>query len=354
MKTTRRSILVASIAIALAGCSKASQEHETPKAAPKPYTPSPQTSDGGGQHDPEKPFGDTDFDIEEPPPEGEQIPPIGSSDTLEGLSDGKTRPNVQEIPTGELDETRALEAAEKFRRYLQNPPSNVDAWHDVCNTTIVACIKQTDMTVLKSDANNLKRRGYTLDGPHPQVFYALLEANGEEVCSFTLEGDRMPKNPSVCTWRVAAITSSRLTNPLSMLSERNRLTDAQGAYAVTKFIVTQHKDQAGDTMQMEAKRGLREPKAALTIAPPYPEANTFAFPEPISGFRYVTPRGSEEIWIYVSQIATAHDVNDPQSPRNTALPVMYRDVWVKMRYVEGAWEFWDAQLTAPDGALDKA
>lgn len=303
----------------------------------------------------------TDIDKTLPPAAGsgaeELRPMIGEGDPMLGLTEGTERPeDLSQLDTDQLEPTNAREQAEAFRRHIQDANLGGDQWRQAVESTTDGTFGMVLPHVDRTIFDDVRTAGvevveeYDLDNPgEPFALVAGLDEEGEPVWTATMQFEESKADPSIVTWQVASIRwehPSLLDGRMGPLTSSERTALRNGAAAAALPLFVQELGANEDTLREDLSRTMAEPDKAVEAGLPFPETNTRVHTGEMAHTLPVTPRGSDAMWIQVTNrsfevTVTGERLDDAEEVQRT--------VFVRIERWDGHWVAVDAQVEDPRG-----
>lgn len=156
-------------------------------------------------------------------------------------------------------------------------------------------------------------------------------------------------DPSIVTWYVASIQwdqPSRLDGRTGPLTGTERMALREGAALSVAPLFVQELGDNEDTLREKLAGTLWDPQKAPGVGLPFPDMNTRAHAGELAHTVPVTPKGSDVMWIAVTNrsfqvTVTGERPDDAEENQRT--------VHVKIEYRDGQWVAADAQAEDPRG-----
>lgn len=350
MRARRTAIMAAALALsvsALGACS-GQDEEQGPSGPPVTVT---EGSEGpqGGQEAPEGDGGAPEAD--EP-----AFPRVGEGNAMLGVTDGVDRPEPSEIETADLEPTSLIEQGEKFRRAMAGDTTG-DEWfaavQPVADPSFAASLKVSDRDLLREAGKSATSVAiddtYVLgvsNAPYASVTGSDDEGNELWTARFSFHPSKA--DPSIGTWRAVSIDwadgSEALMSDGLPFTEDTRSTVLTTASFASSSLFTQAPGDDEKARAELAESYFSAPEKAKKLPMPFPERNVTAVAGDPVGRYFVTPSGSEEIWVEVNN--TSHVVS-PSGDPDPDEPPKQDVVYVKLTFSDGNWVAVDAQKEKP-------
>lgn len=278
-------------------------------------------------------------------------PRVGEGDPMLGATDGQDRPALADIQTGDLDQTNALEQAEKFRRYAVDAGADDATWlsqvQSVSDPSFAASLAVSDHSILRGAAVQTLTVSDAYSMVSSSAPYASIEgkgADGAAIWTIRLSFSATKADPSIGTWKVVSIDwTADMGNAMVPFTEESRASTLTSAATASAPIFAQEPGDTAETRAERAGRFFTAPAAVAQVPMPFPDQNTTAVAGDPTGRYFVTPDGSADIWV---EINNTSQISSPSGdfegdPKQSV-------VYVKMSYDgEGNWLAADAQTGAP-------